>query len=88
MNLAWRDIRHQLGRFVLTCLGLSLLLAVVITMAGIYRGQTADGREDLRQVPAVEPLFIAGGRLRPAVGAGTRTVLTAVGRPAVVPVSI
>ena len=42
MNLAWRDIRHKLGRFVLTCLGLSLLLAVVITMAGIYRGQTAD----------------------------------------------
>ena len=27
MNLAWRDIRHKLGRFVLTCLGLSLLLA-------------------------------------------------------------
>ncbi|WP_119420986.1 ABC transporter permease [Desertibaculum subflavum] len=42
MNLAWRDIRHKLGRFVLTCLGLSLLLAVVVTMAGIYRGQTAD----------------------------------------------
>jgi putative ABC transport system permease protein len=42
MNLAWRDIRYKLGRFVLTCLGLSLLLAVVITMAGIYRGQTAD----------------------------------------------
>lgn len=42
MNLAWRDIRHKLGRFVLTCLGLSLLLGVVITMAGIYRGQTAD----------------------------------------------
>lgn len=42
MNLAWRDIRHKLGRFILTCLGLSLLLAVVITMAGIYRGQTAD----------------------------------------------
>jgi putative ABC transport system permease protein len=42
MNLAWRDIRHKLGRFVLTCLGLSLLLAVVVTMAGIYRGLTAD----------------------------------------------
>ena len=40
MNLAWRDIRHKLGRFILTCLGLSLLLGVVITMAGIYRGQT------------------------------------------------
>lgn len=42
MNLAWRDIRYKLERFIMTCLGLSLLLAVVITMAGIYRGQTAD----------------------------------------------
>ncbi len=42
MNLALRDIRHKLGRFILTCIGLSLLLAVVVTMAGIYRGQTAD----------------------------------------------
>lgn len=42
MNLAWRDIRHKLGRFILTCLGLSLLLGVVVTMAGIYRGQSAD----------------------------------------------
>lgn len=42
MNLAWRDIRHKFGRFILTCLGLSLLLAVVITMAGIYRGLTGD----------------------------------------------
>jgi putative ABC transport system permease protein len=42
MNLAFRDIRHKLGRFVLTCLGLSLLLGVVVTMAGIYRGLTAD----------------------------------------------
>lgn len=42
MNLAYRDIRHKLGRFVLTCLGLSLLLGVVVTMAGIFRGQTAD----------------------------------------------
>lgn len=42
MNLAWRDVRHKFGRFVMTCLGLSLLLAVVVTMAGIYRGQTAD----------------------------------------------
>jgi putative ABC transport system permease protein len=42
MNLAWRDIRYRLGRFIMTCLGLSLLLAVVVTMAGIYRGQSAD----------------------------------------------
>lgn len=44
MNLASRDIRHKPGRFVMTCLGLSLLLGVVMTMAGIYRGMLADAR--------------------------------------------
>lgn len=38
MNLAVRDIRHNFGRFLLTCLGLALLLGVVISMIGIYRG--------------------------------------------------
>lgn len=42
MNLAIRDIRHNLGRFLLTCLGLSLLLGVVMSMIGIYRGLVAD----------------------------------------------
>lgn len=52
MNLAFRDIRHKLGRFVLTCLGLSLLLGVVVTMAGIYRGQTADALALSRAIQA------------------------------------
>ena len=38
MNLAYRDVRHNLGRFLLTCLGLGLLLGVVLAMIGIYRG--------------------------------------------------
>lgn len=38
MNLAYRDIRHNLGRFLLTCVGLGLLLGVVLAMIGIYRG--------------------------------------------------
>lgn len=42
MNLAFRDIRHSLGRFLLTCLGLSLLLGVVLSMIGIYRGLVDD----------------------------------------------
>jgi putative ABC transport system permease protein len=42
MNLAWSDIKYKLGRFMLTCLGLSLLLAVVITMAAMNRGQIED----------------------------------------------
>lgn len=42
MNLAYRDVRHNLGRFLLTCFGLSLLLGVVLSMIGIYRGLVAD----------------------------------------------
>ncbi len=38
MNLALKDIQHNLGRFLLTCLGLSLLLGIVLAMVGIYRG--------------------------------------------------
>lgn len=42
MNLAVRDTRHNLGRFVLTTLGVGLLLMVVMGMRGSYRGIEAD----------------------------------------------
>ena len=38
MNLALRDVRHSLGRFTLTCVGIGMLLMVVMGMSGIYRG--------------------------------------------------
>ena len=38
MNLALADIRHKLGRFLLTCLGLGLLMGVALSMVGIYQG--------------------------------------------------
>jgi putative ABC transport system permease protein len=38
MNLAYKDIRHHLGRFALTTLGIGLLLMIVMGMGGIYRG--------------------------------------------------
>ena len=52
MNLAYRDIKHNLLRFVLTCIGLSLLLGIVITMTGIYRGALDDA---VRLVRATSP---------------------------------
>ena len=42
MHLAYRDVRHNLFRFVLTCLGLGLLMTVVLAMMGIYTGLVAD----------------------------------------------
>jgi len=48
VNLAWRDVRHNLFRFVLTCLGLSLLMTVVLAMIGIYNGLVADALNIVR----------------------------------------
>jgi putative ABC transport system permease protein len=42
MNLAARDIRHNLGRFVLTTVGVGMLLMIVMGMGGIYRGLVQD----------------------------------------------
>lgn len=42
MNLALRDIRHSLGRFTLTTIGIGMLLMTVMGMGGIYRGLVDD----------------------------------------------
>lgn len=42
MNLAFADIRHRLGRFLMTCFGLGLLMAVALSMVGIYQGVVAE----------------------------------------------
>lgn len=53
MNLAYKDIQHNLGRFLLSCFGLSLLLGVVLSMIGIYRGLVEDALTLVR-APAVD----------------------------------
>jgi len=42
MNLAYKDIRKNLGRFVMTTIGIGMLLMIVMGMAGIYRGLLED----------------------------------------------
>jgi putative ABC transport system permease protein len=42
MNLAIRDVSYHRGRFILTSIGLGLLIGVVMSMGGIYRGLVAD----------------------------------------------
>jgi putative ABC transport system permease protein len=42
MNLAVRDIRHNLSRFSLTALGIGMLLMLVMGMGGIYQGLIQD----------------------------------------------
>lgn len=64
MNLAIRDIRHHPGRFILTCLGLALLLGVVISMVGIYRGLVSDALSLVR-APAADLWVVEAGTRGP-----------------------
>jgi putative ABC transport system permease protein len=43
MDLALKDIRRHLGKFVATIIGVAMLLAIVLVMNGIYQGNIADG---------------------------------------------
>lgn len=52
MNLAVRDVRHSLGRFVLTTLGVGMLLMIVMGMGGMYRGLVDDALVVTRRVGA------------------------------------
>ncbi len=42
MNLALADIRRNLGRFLMTGVGLGLLMAVALSMVGIYQGVVSE----------------------------------------------
>jgi len=64
MNLAYRDVRHNLFRFVLTCLGLSLLMAVVLAMMGIYNGLVADAL-NIVKAPKADLWVVEAGRQGP-----------------------
>jgi len=44
ISLAGRDILHAPSKFVLTGLGLGLLIGVTFTMAGVYRGMVDDAK--------------------------------------------
>ena len=52
MNLAYRDIRHNLLRFVLTCIGLSLLLGIEIMITGVYGGLIDEALKQARAANA------------------------------------
>jgi len=52
INLARRDIAHNLGRFAFTGVGLGLLIGVTLTMAGVYRGMVDDAKVLLRAIQA------------------------------------
>ena len=75
MNLALRDVRRHLARFVGTAAGLGLLLSVVVAMQGIYAGMVDDATILTRAMHAdlwlvqrdTRGPFAEGSRLDPSV---------------------
>ena len=42
INLAKRDIEHTLGKFLVTAMGVGMLLGIVLIMIGVYRGMIVE----------------------------------------------
>ena len=42
INLAKKDIAHSLGKFLVTAMGVGMLLGMVLVMIGVYRGMVVD----------------------------------------------
>ncbi|HEY3392344.1 MAG TPA: ABC transporter permease [Lacipirellulaceae bacterium] len=62
MNLAVKDIQHSLGRFLLTTVGVGLLLMVVMGMRGVLRGSEEDATFIVDNVGA--DLWVVQGETR------------------------
>ena len=52
ISLAYRDVSNSFGRYLLTGIGLGLLIGVTLTMAGVFRGMVDDGKALLRSAGA------------------------------------
>lgn len=57
-------MRHNLFRFLLTCVGLSLLMAVVLSMIGIYNGLVVDALT-IARAPAIDLWVVEAGTRGP-----------------------
>ena len=44
INLAQKDISHTLGKFIVTAMGVGMLLGIVLIMIGVYRGMMVDAK--------------------------------------------
>jgi len=82
VNLALRDVRRHLARFVGTAAGLGLLVSVVVAMQGIYAGMVDDATILTRAMRAnlwlvqrgTRGPFAEGSRLDPSVEARAAAV--------------
>ncbi len=52
INLAYKDIRHSLSKFVIIAISVGILLGIVIIMLGVYRGMVYDAKVFLGDIDA------------------------------------
>ncbi len=52
INLARKDIAHTLGKFLVTAMGVGMLLGLVLIMIGVYRGMMVDAEVLLKDINA------------------------------------
>ena len=50
IHLAKEDIRHTLGKFIVTAMGVGMLLGIVLIMIGVYRGMISDAEVLLKDL--------------------------------------
>ena len=50
INLAYRDIRHSLLKFIITAMGVGMLFGIVLIMIGVYRGMVIDAQSLLNDI--------------------------------------
>ncbi len=52
INLAYKDIAHSYIKFVITAMGVGMLLGIVLIMIGVYRGMVIDAQVLLEDIDA------------------------------------
>ncbi len=52
IHLARKDIEHTLGKFIVTAMGVGMLLGIVLIMMGVYRGMMVDAEVLLDDISA------------------------------------
>lgn len=52
INLAYKDIKHTLSKFIVTAMGVGMLLGIVLIMIGVYRGMADDAKVLLNDINA------------------------------------
>ena len=52
INLAYKDIKHSLLKFIITAMGVGMLFGIVLIMIGVYRGMIIDAQVLLDDIGA------------------------------------